>query len=195
MAAFEYTALEAGGRRRKGVLEADSVRQVRQLLRDQGLAPLAVETASQSNATSRGPANRASVSQFRQRLSRLDRVLVTRQLATLIGAGMPVEERPWTRWRSRPKSAMPQRSSWAYEAAFWKGRSLASALADFPTSFQCPVSFHRGRGESSQAISTGCWRTWPTTPNASSRHGRNVEMALLYPVGSARFGHAHCWAR
>ena len=92
MAAFEYTALEAGGRRRKGVLEADSVRQVRQLLRDQGLAPLAVETASESRGgPGRSRANRASITQFRRRLSGLDRVLVTRQLATLIGAGLPVD--------------------------------------------------------------------------------------------------------
>ena len=37
MAAFEYLALNARGREEKGVLEADGVRQVRQLLRDKGL--------------------------------------------------------------------------------------------------------------------------------------------------------------
>ncbi|MCH7744345.1 MAG: type II secretion system protein GspF, partial [Proteobacteria bacterium] len=42
MAAFEYTALNTRGREEKGVLEADSSRQVRQMLRDKGLAPLEV---------------------------------------------------------------------------------------------------------------------------------------------------------
>jgi general secretion pathway protein F len=42
MAAYEYTALDAGGREMRGVLEGDSARQVRQLLRDQSLLPVAV---------------------------------------------------------------------------------------------------------------------------------------------------------
>ena len=46
MAAFEYLALNARGREEKGVLEADGVRQVRQLLRDKGLTPLSVNPTS-----------------------------------------------------------------------------------------------------------------------------------------------------
>ena len=34
MAAYEYIALDAGGRQKKGVIEADSSRQIRQMLRD-----------------------------------------------------------------------------------------------------------------------------------------------------------------
>ena len=43
MAAFEYIALDGRGRQQKGVLEGDSARQVRQLLRDKQLSPLQVE--------------------------------------------------------------------------------------------------------------------------------------------------------
>ncbi|MBF3347918.1 hypothetical protein HKW91_40640, partial [Pseudomonas aeruginosa] len=43
MAAFEYLALDPSGRQQKGVLEADSARQVRQLLRERQLAPLDVK--------------------------------------------------------------------------------------------------------------------------------------------------------
>ena len=42
MAAFEYTALDAQGRELRGVLEGDSARQIRQLLRDQALLPVTV---------------------------------------------------------------------------------------------------------------------------------------------------------
>ena len=42
MGAFEYTAVDATGRERKGVLEGDTARAVRQMLRDQSLLPVAV---------------------------------------------------------------------------------------------------------------------------------------------------------
>jgi general secretion pathway protein F len=48
LGAFEYTAVDAAGRERKGVLEGDTARQVRQLLRDQALLPLAVSEVSQT---------------------------------------------------------------------------------------------------------------------------------------------------
>ena len=180
MAAFEYTALEAGGRRRKGVLEADSVRQVRQLLRDQGLAPLAVETASESGGGSRGRANRASLTLFRRSLSGLDRVLVTRQLATLIGAGMPVEE---------ALDAVAQQSEKQHAAALvmgirsrvLEGHSLASALADFPASFNALYRSTVAAGEQSGHLD----RVLENLADYTERQfeaWRNVEMALLYPV-------------
>ena len=179
MAAFEYTALEAGGRRRKGVLEADSVRQVRQLLRDQGLAPLAVEAASESRG-GRSRANRASITRFRRRLSGFDRVLVTRQLATLIGAGMPVEE---------ALDAVSQQSEKQYAAALvmgirsrvLEGRSLASALTDFPTSFNALYRSTVAAGEQSGHLD----RVLENLADYTERQfeaWRNVEMALLYPV-------------
>lgn len=51
MAAFEYLALDNKGRQQKGVLEADSARQVRQILRERQLAPLDVKaTRTRENA-------------------------------------------------------------------------------------------------------------------------------------------------
>ena len=68
MAAFEYIALDARGREQKGVLEADSVRQIRQLLRDQGLVPLDVDVASERKARTS-----SSVFSFTRKLGALDR--------------------------------------------------------------------------------------------------------------------------
>ena len=97
MAAFEYTALDPRGKRRKGVVEGDSGRQVRQMLRDQGLAPLSVTAATGAVSGAE------SANGFAERfgglwgrlgggMSMLDITLFTRQLATLIGAGLPIEE-------------------------------------------------------------------------------------------------------
>ena len=47
MAAFEYKALDAKGKQAKGVIEADSARQVRQQLREKGLMPIEVEQAAE----------------------------------------------------------------------------------------------------------------------------------------------------
>ena len=45
MAAFDYVALDERGKQKKGVIEGDSARQVRQALRDKGFTPLSVEQA------------------------------------------------------------------------------------------------------------------------------------------------------
>lgn len=53
MGAFEYTAVDASGRERKGVLEGDTARAVRQMLRDQALLPVTVSEVVQTE-TRRG---------------------------------------------------------------------------------------------------------------------------------------------
>ena len=47
MGAFEYTALDAQGRERKGLIEGDTAKHVRQLLRDKQLLPMEIQEAAQ----------------------------------------------------------------------------------------------------------------------------------------------------
>jgi len=90
MAAFEYKALDAKGRQKKGVLEGDHARQVRQQLREKGLMPVeVVQTETRSSAKNTGASAKF---QFRRGISTNELSLVTRQLATLVQAGMPLEE-------------------------------------------------------------------------------------------------------
>ena len=51
MGAFDYLALDAKGRKKKGVMEGDTPRAVRQSLREQGLTPMEVTTASQKSSS------------------------------------------------------------------------------------------------------------------------------------------------
>ncbi|OEZ56787.1 type II secretion system inner membrane protein GspF [Duganella sp. HH105] len=88
MPAFRYEAVDAGGATKKGVLNADSARSARSELRTQGLVPLKVDAiAAQVDAAgvtkSRG---------FGERLSATELALFTRQLASLLEAGLPLEQ-------------------------------------------------------------------------------------------------------
>ncbi len=81
MGAYQYQALKKNGSNHKGVIEADSERQARQLLREQGLIPTHIQTLAQQ---------RKNIS--KSKMSAADLSLMTRQLATLLAAGIPVEE-------------------------------------------------------------------------------------------------------
>lgn len=85
MTAFDYIALDESGVKIKGILEADSPRQVRQMLRDKGLTPL--NLAGSRDNTGNNRKNRIFV-----RVNVRDLALITRQLATLLQAGLPLEE-------------------------------------------------------------------------------------------------------
>jgi general secretion pathway protein F len=88
MPAFRYEAVDAGGATRKGVVNADSPRSARADLRSQGLTPLAVDAiAAQLDA-----AGVARSRGFGERLSQIELALFTRQLASLLEAGLPLEQ-------------------------------------------------------------------------------------------------------
>src|SRR5690554_2818323 len=87
MPAFSYQALDAAGKKKSGVLEADTERQVRQQLRQQGLFPMQVERAA-AESNSKQPKRTL----FQRGISTPDLALITRQLATLITAALPIEQ-------------------------------------------------------------------------------------------------------
>ena len=87
MGAFEYTAVDATGRERKGVLEGDTARAVRQMLRDQSLLPVAVNEVLQTESKR----DRKQFS-LRRGISAADLSLLTRQISTLVRSGLPLEE-------------------------------------------------------------------------------------------------------
>ncbi|RUO75788.1 type II secretion system inner membrane protein GspF [Idiomarina seosinensis] len=88
MAAFEYQAVTANGRKKRGVLEADTIRQVRQQLREQGLMPLSVEIASQQEKSNQ----KTTRWSFKRKVKAQDLALLTRQLSTLVGSALPIEQ-------------------------------------------------------------------------------------------------------
>ena len=182
MAAFEYTALDARGKRQRGMLEGDSGRQIRQMLRDQGLAPLSVVASSTRSRPGAGVAGR--LGDLRSRLgggmSPLDLALFTRQLATLVGAGLPVEE---------ALAALAQQSSKRRIGALvmnvrsrvLEGHSLAAGFAQYPATFSSMYRSTVAAGEQSgylDAVLDNLARYTETRFESV----RNVQMALFYPA-------------
>ena len=88
MAAFDYQAVDNRGKIKKGVIEGDTPRHVRALLRDQGLMPTEV-TASLVKSKQK---SQSSGFGHRQKISATELALFTRQLATLVESGLPLEE-------------------------------------------------------------------------------------------------------
>ncbi|KQV78969.1 type II secretion system protein GspF [Massilia sp. Root351] len=88
MPAFRYEAVDTGGATRKGVVNADSPRSARSDLRAQGLTPLKVEAIS-AQVDASGKTTRRG---FGERLSTTELALFTRQLASLLEAGLPLEQ-------------------------------------------------------------------------------------------------------
>lgn len=136
MAAFEYVALDSEGNEKRGILEADSSRQVRQKLRQQGLIPTTVREANQSSGAHEG---QSLASQRRARLRKRhithhEVVLMTRQLATLLESGTPLEEALLgvAEQSERPRVKL---LVMAVRSRVLEGHTLAAGFADFPHIF------------------------------------------------------------
>lgn len=135
MPAFEYEALDARGRKSKGLITADSELAARRELRGRRMAPLAVRSADGRRAAAATGEQVSVMDRLRrQDLTRRELMLVTRQLASLIGAGMPVAESLGLLARQGGRHNM-QRVLMAVRARVSEGDRLSTALDGFPKSF------------------------------------------------------------
>lgn len=140
MGAYSYQALDPRGKKVKGVLEGDSERQVRNMLRGRDLKPLEVRSVRgrPSAASGNSAQNSGGLSGLLNiggpRMNRRELSLLTRQLASLIQSGLPLDEvlAAAGRQARKPnvKSIVMQVRSRVVE-----GLSLAQAMAESPKVF------------------------------------------------------------
>ena len=130
MPAFEYVVLDERGKQKKGVLEGDSARQVRQQLKEKGMVPLSVETTSQKS--DKQDSNKFQFA--KGSISAGDLAIITRQMATLLQAGLPLEEALKAVSRQQEK-ASNKSMMLAIRAKVVEGHTLAGSLNEFPRSF------------------------------------------------------------
>jgi general secretion pathway protein F len=132
MPAFSYEAVDAQGKSSRGVIEADSARAARAQLRARELLPMQVEPV-QTSGTGQGPWLQRELWPTRA-LDTTQLAIFTRQLASLVGAGLPIE-RALTVLAEEASDKRQQNLLAALRAQINGGASLAKALADHPREF------------------------------------------------------------
>ena len=176
MAAFEYIALDEQGKQHKGTLEADSGRQVRQILRGKDWTPLSVNQVSEQR---RGDSDR-DFALFRRGVSAIELATITRQLATLIQAAMPIEEAIYGVAAQQEKRRL-KNILLAVRSRVLEGYTLAQSLEAYPEIFPQMYRATVSAGEHAGYLDRVLNRLADYT-EARMRSGQKIQQALLYPI-------------
>jgi len=174
MGAYQYVAVDPGGKEHRGVLEGDTPRHVRQLLRERQLLPVEIAEIEE-----RERKTRRQFTLFRG-ISGLDLALLTRQLATLVKAGLPLEEALLAVSEHTEKPRLKS-ILLGVRAKVLEGHSLASGLEEFPHAFPTVYRATVMAGEQAGQLDTVLERLADYT---ESRHGlrQKVAQAMIYPI-------------
>ncbi|HLU61936.1 MAG TPA: type II secretion system inner membrane protein GspF [Gammaproteobacteria bacterium] len=175
MGAYVYKALDARGRERKGVLEGDTPRAVRQKLREQGLTPLEVTQAAEQEraARSRGFG-------LRRGISATELALVTRQLATLVRSALPLDEALQAVAQQSEKPRI-RNILLAIRARVMEGHTLAYGIGEFPHVFPEIFRATVAAGEQTGHLDAVLERLADYAEKRQSLQQR-LSVAMIYPV-------------
>jgi general secretion pathway protein F len=171
MPGFRYQAYTIEGRLHRGVLEADSARQARSLLRDQGLTPWKVEIIA---ANDPGGARR-----FRA-LSSSELTRLTRGLASLIEAGLTVEQ-AFNALIEQAEGERERQVLAALRGEVMAGSTIARALEGFPGVFPELYRTLVAAGEASGQLSRVLTKLADYLEERQQLRGR-LALALVYPA-------------
>ncbi len=174
MSAFEYTALDQNGREKKGVVDGDSARLIRQQLREQKLVPLTVTEIKKQSS------NGKNNSFFDQRINTTELALMTRQLATLSRSGIPLDEATATVARQSIKPKI-KKLLLGVRAKILEGHTLADGLRDYPHIFSEMYCATVAAGEQSGHLDVVLERLADYTEQRQQLQQR-LKLALVYPV-------------
>jgi general secretion pathway protein F len=174
MAGFRFEAVNAAGRRESGVLEADTPRQARAQLRERGLIPTQVETLLEK-------VEKQKKRRFRERgLSAADLALATRQMATLLAAGLTMEE-TLSACIEQSESVATQRVLAGVRGEVLGGASLSRAMARYPAVFSELYRTIIASGEDSGKLGAVLERLADYIEARNTLH-RRVSLAFIYPA-------------
>ena len=174
MGAFEYVALDKSGKESKGLLEGDTPKHVRQMLRERSLLPVKVTEVAQKES------KRQRNFSLRRGLSAGELALLTRQLATLSQSGLPLEEAllAVSQQNENPRA---QSILLGVRSRVMEGHALADGLGDFPQAFPELYRATVAAGESSGHLDAVLERLAEFTESRQVLQ-QQVRTALIYPI-------------
>ncbi|MGH8488910.1 MAG: type II secretion system inner membrane protein GspF [Gammaproteobacteria bacterium] len=174
MSTFEYLSLDASGRRKKGLLEGDSSRHVRQQLRERGLTLLQVEEV----VTRRPRLQLARLWQPRMRPQQLG--LITRLLATLLRSGLPLDDALKALSEQHEDRAV-KRVLFGVRNRVIEGHPLAAGMRLFPHIFPEVYSATIAAGEHTRHLPLVLERLADYIDQRNQLR-QKLHLALLYPA-------------
>lgn len=177
MAAFHYNALDAAGKPSNGMIEADSARLARTQLREKGL--FVVELDALSDAPAKGVSRNVSFP-FRKRIPLSEVSLMLRQLATLLEAGLPLEQALAVLIEQGDNPAMRQVIA-AMRSEVLAGNTLARAMDKHRDTFP---EIHRAlinAGEASGELATVMDKL-ASYSEAQQALQQKIGLAMVYPA-------------
>lgn len=148
MPVYSFEALSADGDTRKGVIEADSARAARGLLRAQTLVPLKVESVGAGADRAAGAGEHGARFMKRRVFAATALAIWTRQLAGLVSSGLPLE-RALTSLSEEAEREAERHLVAALRAEVNAGATFARALAQHPHEFSSIFIAVIGAGEQS----------------------------------------------
>jgi len=177
MPVYEYSAINKAGKSSKGTLDAESIRVARQKLRDQGVFPTAMQEIGEETLTKSKDIKKyfKSTSVSTKELS-----ITTRQLSTLIGAGLPLVSSLHA-LADQTDSLALKRIMIDVREDVEEGMSFSKSLAKYPKSFPRLYVNLVAAGEASGALDV-VLENLAEYMEAQVELRRKINSALMYPA-------------
>ncbi|MBT8369065.1 MAG: type II secretion system inner membrane protein GspF [Deltaproteobacteria bacterium] len=184
MPVFEYTALDSKGKTTSGIIDAEGALAARQKLRTSGIFPVSIKETQE--ATPKKVSRSINLTGRFSRVKPVEIAMMTRQLATLIGAGFPLV--------SALDALVPQTKSHGFKKMLAQikdliveGNSFAQALSKYPATFSSLYVNMVRAGETSGTLEIVLDRLADITEKQQALINR-IQTALAYPIFMLIFG-------
>jgi general secretion pathway protein F len=172
--AYEFVALDKSGKESKGLIEGDTPKHVRQMLRERNMFPVRVTEVAQREA------KRQTTFSLRRGLSPGELALITRQMASLSQSGLPLEE---VLLAVSQQNDQPRTKSilLGVRSRVMEGHTLADGLGDFPQAFPELYRATVAAGEQSGHLDVVLERLADYT-EARQELRQRITNAMIYPA-------------
>lgn len=179
MASYSYQALDRNGRTKKGLIQAETERQVVEQLHAKNLVPLSFERHQMASESQDTHLKTGAKSLFTKRLNNSDLCQITQQLSTLLQASLPLDDALQAVIEQSHKNVIKTVLNQVL-AHVNEGLALAQALAHHPKSFPAAYVATVAAGEQSGNLAKVLERLATYTEQVQATQSR-IQLALLYP--------------